>query len=288
MRLHHLASVSLGALLTLIGSGNARAATLLTDANSQVTVDNRNGMTVWKVNNTADNVFLSNYYIRLGATGNEFALSQALGAPVVQLIGSNRVTLTYQKDSLLAVVEYRLTGGMPGAFDSRVDTSIALSNLGSSPLDLHLFQYSDFDLKFDQSAQLDQIRYRSRSSLIQYRSGTYLGLLADVDTEPTHYQATSDFLDFYFKFFLDQDGPTTLNDTPGIGLLFPDPAKDSAFAFQWDRELAAGETFRVASSFRLTAVPEPSSLALAGFGVAGLALASSRFRRVAASDGTTA
>ncbi|MDX2036308.1 MAG: hypothetical protein SFX72_06625 [Isosphaeraceae bacterium] len=275
-------------LATLLLGPGARvtsAATILTDANSRVTADDRNGMTVWRVNETADNVFLSNYYIRIGGTGNERALQDALGTPSIVKNGTNRVSLTYKNDILEAVVIYSLIGGPAGLFESRVNASIALTNLSASSLDLHLFQYSDFDLRFDQSNQRDQIRFLSRGSLIQHREGTDLGLLASVDTAPTHYQSASSFLDFYFKFFLDQDGPTTLNDTPGIGVLFPDPAVDSAFAFQWDRSLASGETFRVGSLFQITTVPEPSSLLLGLVGTAAVLAGGLRSVRARCSSG---
>lgn len=281
MRLNGCAVLSLTALaLVTLAGGGARAATILTDANSRVTIDDRNGMTVWRINDTADNVFLSNYYLRLGSTGNEFALQTALGVPVVSTNGSNQVTLIYANASLRAVVEYALVGGPTGVFDSRVSSSATLTNLGTDPLDLHLFQYSDFDIRFDQASQLDRIRFLSPSSLEQYRSGTTSVLEASVGPDPSHYQASSNFFDFYSKFFVDQDGPTTLNDTPGIGTLFPEPASDSAFAFQWDRGLAAGDSFRVDSQFRLTAVPEPGSFTLAAIGlVAGIAVARREARR---------
>lgn len=266
------------ALAMLLAPQAARGDFALTDGNSVTTISDRNGMTVWKVNNTADNVFLSNYYVRVGATGNELALRDLLGAPTAEVVGSNQVTLTYSGSTLRAVVNYTLTGGAPGVFDSRVASSITLTNLGATSLDLHLFQYSDFDLTFDQSNQLDQIRYLSPSSLIQYRAGTPYHLEASVGTAPTHYQATSNFLDFYFKFFFDQDGPTTLNDTPSVGALFPDPPTDSAFAFQWDRGLESGASFRVDSSFRLSSVPEPSGFLLLSLGSIGSACLARGFR----------
>lgn len=278
MRLDRLAVLGLATFIASEANRDAQAA-FLADANSQVTVDERNGLTVWRVNNTADNVFLSNYYLRVGSTGNELALRDALGVPVVSTSGTNRVTLTYENASLRAVVDYTLAGGPAGSFDSRISSSISLTNLSGGALDLHLFQYSDFDLAFDQARQLDQLRFLSPSSLVQYRAGTPYLLEASVGTAPTHYQATSSFIDFYLKFFLDQDGPTTLNDTPGIGQLFPEPASDSAFAFQWDRTLAAGGNFAVASQFRLGTVPEPSSVVMTAIGCAGLGIVGRRRSR---------
>jgi hypothetical protein len=248
------------------------AATILTNGNSSVTIDDRNGMTVWRVNNTADNVFLSNYYLRVGDTGQQLALKDALGTPVVTTTGTNQVSLTYANSSLRAVVDYTLVGGASGAFDSRVSSSATLTNLGTDALDIHLFQYSDFDLKFDQANQLDQLRFWGPSSLTQYRSGTPYQLEASVGPDVSHYQGTDDFFSFYSIFFLGQGGPVTLNDTPSIGTLFPSPPKDSAFAFQWDRGLAAGASFRVDSRFQLTAVPEPSSLILAAAGLGAIVM----------------
>lgn len=267
------------ALAAAAASAPPARAAVLTDGNSTATVVARNGMTVWRVNGTADNVFLSNYYLRVGPAGNEFALQDLLGAPTEVLSGTNRVTFTYQNAALRAVVEYTLTGGPAGVFDSRVASSVTLTNLGTGPADIHLFQYSDFDLKFDQASQLDQLRFTSPSSVVQTRAGTDFQLSASVGPAPTHYQGTDNFLDFYFKFFVDQDGPTTLNDTPAVGPVFPNPPKDSAFAFQWDRTLAAGESFRVGADFRLAAVPEPASLTLAGLAAVGLVARAARRRR---------
>ena len=43
----------------------------LSHNNSEITVSDRSGVTVWYVEGSPDNVFIANYYYRLGSTGKE-------------------------------------------------------------------------------------------------------------------------------------------------------------------------------------------------------------------------
>jgi len=62
---------------------------------------------------------------------------------------------------------------------------------------------------------------------------------------------------------LNDGGPTTLADNPGVG------PGDATWAFQWDFLLNPGQTFQVSKDKRIGAVPEPASLLLLGSGLLG-------------------
>lgn len=62
---------SLLAVLVPLNLPDRGANFTLSDNNSEITVSDRNGVTVWYVEGSPDNVFIANYYYRLGLTGNE-------------------------------------------------------------------------------------------------------------------------------------------------------------------------------------------------------------------------
>lgn len=241
----------------------------LTDNNSEITVDDRNGITVWYVDGSPDNVFISNYYYRIGPTGNELPFFEGLGTPMVIQPTDNQLELTYTGTELQAVVNYQLLGRDLGSSRSFIDKSVTLTNLSAQNLDFHLFDYSDFDIKFNQLDQRDQATALDFGTIIQNSATKPLSILTQVSPTSSHYEI-ADFETLYFKFFIDEDGATTLPDNPPLNVPFPIPPSDNAFAFQWDFNLNAGESMTFNSQFNYAPVPEPSSLfSLIGLGILG-------------------
>lgn len=257
-------------LLLTVPIISAQAASFtLTDNNSEITVNDRNGITVWYVDGSPDNVFISNYYYRIGATGNEFPFFDGLGTPTVTQPTDNQLEFTYTGTDIEAVVNYQLSGEDLGSNRSFINKSVTLTNLSPQNLDFHLFDYSDFDIKFNQLDQRDQAIALDFGTILLNSATKPLSILTQVSPTPSHYEI-ADFLTLYFKFFIDQDGATTLTNTPLLNVPFPIPPSDNAFAFQWNFNLNAGESRTFNSQFNYASVPEPSSVfSLIGLGILG-------------------
>jgi PEP-CTERM motif len=261
---------AIGAAVVLGTAMPASAASFtLLDGNSRIGLDDRNGITTWFVDGGRDNVFLSNLYYRVGDSGPEQNLLGGLGVPAASQAAANALELTFTGPGITAVLSYELRGWADGSGRSRLTRSLAFTNTSDSPLDLHLFDYSDFDIKFFQPAQRDQSVATSTGRIITTSADQPYRIVTRVEAAPDHFQI-ADFFTMYTRFFVDLDGPTQLTDSPGIGQPFPVPAGDNAFAFQWDRLLGAGETFRIAHVSDFMPIAEPASLALFGLGLAGL------------------
>lgn len=256
-------------------ASSATSALEVTDRNSSLGVNERNGITTWFVDGRPDNVFLSNYYLRLDDAGMESPLSELLGDPDVTSQG-NTLTLEFSGEALSATLDYTLVGGAPSSGASGFSKSLHLTNVGDDALLLNLFDYSDFDIKFDQLAQADQTEIVGPGALVT-RSATVPYALSTVVTGPDRYEVGS-FFDLYTKFFLDQDGATVLTNTPMVGAIFPEPASDNAFAFQWTRTLAPGQSFAVNHTSALAPVPVPAALPLFAGGLFALLRSAGRRR----------
>ena len=102
-----------------------------------------------------------------------------------------------------------LRGGAPGSEVSDMTELISITNLSASPLDFHFFQYADFDL-----SAADSVQFTNLNSVQQ--SGANTRLTETVVTPiPSHRQG-----DFFPTILnsLNDAAPTTLNDTPPIGV----------------------------------------------------------------------
>ncbi len=257
-----LYTASLVALIGIVGNSLvAKAASFdLNDGNSQITVNDRNGVTVWYVDGSPDNLFISNYYYRIGETGGEKVFLEGIdGTPTVNQPQSNQLQLTYSGNDLEAEVNYSLIGGTPGSNQSLLKKSVTLRNLSSSPIDLHLFDYNDFDIKFNQLNQRDQAIALSPAEIILNSATVPLSIRTRVNPDPDRYEI-NDFFSLYQRFFLGQGSPITLTNTPPLNVPFPEPPSDNAFAFQWDFTLPQGESLTFETSANYSPIPEPSTI----------------------------
>jgi hypothetical protein len=274
-------------LLLVAGVPAAAANYVLVDGNTSARINDRNGATVWRVApegdepaGASDNLFISNYYFRVGDSGGEAPLLDALGAPTATATATS-LRLSFSSAQIAATADWSLAGAGGGAL-ATLTKSVMFTNLGNADLDLHLFDYTDFDILFNPLAQADSARLVSPGRIVTTSSTIPFSIDARADVAPDGYQI-SDFLTPYFQFFFDLDGPTTLLNTPAPGVRFPATPGDTAFAFQWNRVLAPGESFGVRQIARYvptSAVPEPGTWAMmvAGFGIMG---AVARRRRAA-------
>ena len=249
--------VSLLTGVLLLGAGipfASQAATYnFTDAAAEVTVNERNGLTVWRTDGGRDNIFIGNYYLRRLGDAEELPLSEFIDTPSATRT-DNSVSLAFSDDRLSARLDTMLTGGPAGSSRSSLTRRLTLKNTGQVTQSLVVFDYLDLDIRFDQLAQADQSVQTSPGRIMTRSASFPLAIETRVSPAPDQWEIT-DFFTLYTRFFLDQDGPTTLPNTPAIGEPFPLTPGDNAFAFGWTVDLEAGERFRVENVSRIAPIP---------------------------------
>jgi hypothetical protein len=142
---------------------------------------------------------------------------------------------------------YQLNGGSPGSGRSDMGEQIGITNLGSSPLDFHFFQYADFDL-----SAADSALFTNANAVDQTGAGVRLSETV-VTPVPSHREIQ------FFPVTLNKlnDGlPTTLIDNAGLGV------GDVTWAFQWDVVIPPSGTFLISKDKNLAPIPEPATLLL--------------------------
>jgi hypothetical protein len=252
-----------------VTNGNSFA---LIDANSQA------GMRNWTVDGV-NQLYQQWFWYRIGNHGGENSID-TLSAPTVTSAGPGLLSTTYANSKLSVEVDYALHGGADGSGTADMNETITLRNLSNSSIDLHFFQYSDFDLLG--SAANDHVELIRDGS-----SGPFIGatqwdgdpnnrqFAAHISVTPAnHGEAT--FWSVLLNELTDSK-PTTLADTVGV----VGSGGDVDCAFQWDLSLGVGGSLSLDVDKNLTlpvsTVPEPSAAALVGLGAAGLVFFRRRF-----------
>jgi len=181
------------------------------------------------------------------------------------LLSPNTLKTTYSSSLFKIEVNYVLTGGAWGSGTAAVSEKIKITNLTSSALDFHFFQYVDFDLGgngYIDSANLVQDNQGRFTGAIQQNSGYYF---ANELASPGANHAEVG-LDQSILNKLNDDCATTLSDNTGPVF------GDAVWAFQWDLTLAANDSFSIDINKGLYLAPEPSSLTMLLVGAAALAI----------------
>lgn len=264
--------VRLAFLLALITLTPARAgAVVLTSGSSELTIQDSSGIvTVWRTEpGGSDNVFLSSYYLRLDGQSGEGTFQDIFGDPVVSQPSPDRLSLSYGNGSIEGRLDYAIFGDLPSG-RSTMARSATIINRGTDPLNFTLFDYTDLDIRFDPTNQRDTAVLTQPGVIETNSASAPISIVTTVTPTPDQYQI-SDFITLYLAFFLDTDGATTLPNTPALGVPFPVPPGDNAFAFGWEVSLAPGESFTASHSSTLTAIPIPATALLMLTGLAALA-----------------
>ena len=253
--------------LALLIAPQANATIILTDSNSTVLIDpaSQDGMYDWKLDGI-DVMYQQWFWFRVGNTAEHSI--DTIGTPVILQATPNIVQLTYGAGGPLEIqILYALTGGMAGSLTSDVAETIHIINRSTQALDLHFYQYSDFDLSASDIVTIDH----SLRFVDQVPAGGGTVLSETVATpSPDHAEAN------YFsntRNALNDGLPTTLN-----GVLKAGPG-DMTWAFEWDQVIAAHGSLIISKDKHLAPVPEPAALALFG-GI--LVLLSRKLRRAGA------
>ncbi len=244
-------------LTTLAGVASAGMLSLL-DLNSQINIDTAaGGISDWSLDtvNYADIQTLS---YQVGSSGPltawQYSSSSVFSTGDGQINGA---AIRYQGDSGLQLTQiYTLVGSQPGSGSSDVSEQFQLTNSGSLPIDLHLFQYNNLQISNGE----DSLQFLSPSHVYQ-TSPT--GTAEVVVTGISAYQAgTAPAL----ASALAGGSPLTNNtNSPVTG--------DTASAMEWDVQLGAGKSYTFSEDNALNVVPEPSTGLLLAALAAGAALA---------------
>ncbi len=266
------------ALIVTMAPAAAQAASYnIFDGAAEATVTDRNGVTVWRTDGEADNIFIGNYYLRRAGDERELPLTEFIGAPAAT-VSDDAVSLAFADDRLSATLETRLEGGTSGSGRSTLTRSLSIANAGAETQSLLLFDYLDLDIRFEQLNQRDQFIQTELGRIITTSAREPFFVDTRVTPTPESWEI-GDFFGLYTKFFIDQDGPTTLPNTPALGAAFPVPPGEGAFAFGWAFDLAPGEEFAVSNVSTIAPIPLPAGGWLLVSAIGALGAAAQRRRR---------
>lgn len=228
----------------------------LTDGNSTAQIDtgSQAGMYSWVVDGV-NIMYQQWFWYRIGDTPE--ASVDTLGILSESITDPNHLQVVFGSATGLQVkIEYLLIGGNVNSNTADIAETIAIHNNGSTALDLHFFQYSDFDL--NRTNLNDVVRI---DPSLRFVTQTPVGGAGPVMSEsvvtpqPSHAEAN---VFANTRNSLNDQAPTTLSGVLGAG-----PA-DVTWAFQWDKVIGAGGTFIISKDKNLAPVPEPATLALLG------------------------
>ena len=266
----YLAAV-VGAMVFVAGplAATALAGVTLEDANSTVAFDLESaaGMHSWTIDGV-DHMQRQWFWYRLGASGGESSID-TLSLDSFLLTDTNAdgrddtLRATYTSLGVRVDLGFKLTGGEAGSRSASLIEIMGVTNTGPKSIDVHFFEYGDFDLGGDGSD--DVVTISGGNSASQQGGGSFVAEAVQTP-RPNHYEAglAPDLL-----AALQDDTLTTLADLGG-------PVRgNGAWTFEWDKELQPGDTLLISTSKNV--IPEPATWALLGLG--GILMAFRRRRR---------
>ena len=260
MRLHISTFGIIAGLVLALGVSAVCAAPIatLTDEGSVASFDlGGDGMNSWLVNGV-DHMFSQWFWYRAGSMEAEVPI-QTLGGMFHGTTDGNfdgdheTLFVRYEDGQLRVQIMFVLNGAEAGNPSSDIAESIQITNLTAGALDLHFFQYCDFDL--GGTVQDESVQIIGGGSAQQTDAGYYASETV-LTPSASHWQV--DFAPNIINS-LNDGTPTTLNDVGG-----PLGPGDLAWAFQWDTTLSAGESFLISKDKQV--VPEPATMSLLGLG----------------------
>jgi len=254
---------TIGALFLAVALATPADATTftLTDLNSSAQIDDaaQRGMFNWTVNGV-NQLTQQWFWFRLGSTGGQSSIETlpllAATASDTNSNGQNdTLFLSYGSTTGLQIdVRYTLRGTASSGSD--MQEQINITNNGSVTLDLHFFQYTNFDLNGTPAGDTVALLNAPPNNTVRQSKGSTV--IAETVTSPAanHYELglTTDSPNTLTR--LNSGSPITLLDgatTRGPG--------DATWAFQWDQSLAPGATLQISKDKNL-AIPEPGTSAL--------------------------
>lgn len=220
-----------------------------------------------------DHSFENWFFFRSGPAGSVLPAERSLDSSLPLLsanMSGNMISLGYGDSSMAADLKYTVFGGGAGSGNSTVQTTVTLSNLGQTALDLVWFNFVDLDI--DINAQTDTGVFVSPGTILQtdISTATYTSLLAP---------------DAWFMSVTQEVREEFVN--AGLGILDPNPSNlpnisspigplDVGFAVQYNfLNLPGGQSIGYQTVLSLgdgVTTPEPEAWVLFVTGLFGLAL----------------
>ncbi|WP_215734181.1 beta strand repeat-containing protein, partial [Geobacter grbiciae] len=230
-------------LVTALTSSAYAADWNLASGNSTVTINDSAmpgtspGVYSWLLDNV-ERISQQAFYYRIGTTSPEVSVSgDALDATAPFTVAASNqtassVTLTFTEKAgrFSIAVTYELIGGTTGR--STLNKKVVVTNLTAAPLDLHLFSYSDYDLKtgaynFENASIVNGKAYQSSFTNTTDTVGNGATFVERATVPPS--RVGIDNAQFLGSL---ANGATPYNLDNFSG---PFPSNgDSQFAFQWD------------------------------------------------------
>ena len=254
--------IAAGCLVLLVGAISvSHADVVLIDDNSRAVFDltSSDGMKDWTVDGV-DHMQQQWFWYRIGATGGEssidtLTLDFSLTSNTNQDPNDDTLFVSYVGTGLKIETTYVLRGGTAGSGTADIGESIEIFNTGVNPLEIHFFQYCNFDLYGTQTDASVQITGENKNTVTQSDMGGYV---AETVATPAadHHQVA------YYPAILNDlidVSPTTLSDLSG-----PLTNGDLAWAFQWDFTIAPGDSVLISKDKMI--IPEPATLSLLAAG----------------------
>jgi len=242
----------------------------LSDGGSTATVDlngSNAGMNSWSVNGQ-NQLNRQWFWYAIGSTAPQPI--DSLGLSSYYTTGNNEVTATYQNAQLALTIDYVLAGGGVGSGSADITESISAVNNSGASINLHFYQYSDFNLLGSGANDKVQLFGIPGSwDFVQQTAGSSGIGEAIVAPDANHGEAA-----LVGQTLAELNGASalTLNDNPSAG------PGDVTWALEWDPTIANGGTFDLTKdkSLFIQVVPEPSTIALIALGLGAWGLARRR------------
>lgn len=214
----------------------------------------------WNVAGGPDHVFRKAYLLRSGSATTASILFNQFGAPTVTTT-TNTADIRYSGGGLSVRVFLSVIGGTTSATLSEI---VTITNTGNVATPVTLFQYNDFDMfpTFDN----DSITRLNSSTIFQ--SDAIPGSF-NLTAGATGIPALSQISGGGFFPSLTSTAGFNLNTAAGAGIGQSFSNVDGVFAWQWDWNLATGQSVQI-STATVLAVPEPGTIAALSFGALAL------------------
>jgi len=242
--------------LILLSASEAYAAPFfLTDGNSIVAISTESelGTFFWALE--GDNqIFQQWFWFRIGDDGPETSLNKLELLP--QENTTNILISNFTDGDLQIDVVWELKGNSPTFGSATLHETIVITNNGTSPtpMEMHFFQYTDFDIGGPQD---DIVEIIPPNIAIQKN-----GPIAEtvVSPDPSHFQVgqvTED--DNIILRSLNDELPTILNDTAGPIPMPGEDGVDGNWAFQWDVDIPRKTSFTILKTKQISPAPGTGS-----------------------------